>query len=241
MGNAFTCYTWAETGGFPGSEGRFVDLLWKLFHFLKRLTDPQALAAMTGEMGLWIYVLLFAIVFCETGLVILPFLPGDSLLFAIGALGALPGSSLNLWAMAAVLVVAAVLGDAVNYSIGKRMGPAVFHREDSRWLNRKHLQAAHDFYEKYGGKTIILARFVPIVRTFAPFVAGIGLMDYPKFALFNVTGALLWVATMMGAGRLFGGIDFVRRNFELVIVAIVLISVLPAVFEYIKARRHRPS
>ena len=210
-------------------------------HFLKRLTDPQALAAMTGEMGLWIYVLLFAIVFCETGLVILPFLPGDSLLFAIGALGALPGASLNLWIMAAVLIVAAVLGDAVNYSIGKRMGPAMFHREDSRWLNRKHLQAAHDFYEKYGGKTIILARFVPIVRTFAPFVAGIGLMDYPKFALYNVTGAVLWVATMMGAGRLFGGIGFVRRHFELVIVAIVVISVLPAVFEFVKARRDRPS
>ena len=214
-----------------------LDLLSKLLHFLKRLTDPQALGAMTGEMGLWIYVLLFAIVFCETGLVILPFLPGDSLLFAIGALGALPGARLNLWIMAAVLIVAAVLGDALNYSIGKRMGPAVFHREDSRWLNRKHLQAAHDFYEKYGGKTIILARFVPIVRTFAPFVAGIGLMDYPKFALYNVTGAVLWVATMMGAGRLFGGIDFVRRNFELVIVAIVVISVLPGVVEYLKARR----
>ncbi len=214
-----------------------LDLLSKLLHFLKRLTDPQALGAMTGEMGLWIYVLLFAIVFCETGLVILPFLPGDSLLFAIGALGALPGARLNLWIMAAVLIVAAVLGVALNYSIGKRMGPAVFHFDNSRWLNRKHLQAAHDFYEKYGGKTIILARFVPIVRTFAPFVAGIGRMDYPKFALFNVTGAVLWVATMMGAGRLFGGFPFVQKHFELVIVAIVVISVLPAVFEYIKARR----
>jgi membrane-associated protein len=139
--------------------------------------------------------------------------------------------------MAGLLTLAAVLGDAVNYSIGKRMGPAVFHFEQSRWLNRKHLQAAHDFYEKYGGKTIILARFVPIVRTFAPFVAGIGRMDYPKFALYNITGAILWVASMMGAGRLFGGFPFVQKHFELVIVAIVVISVLPAVFEYFKARR----
>jgi membrane-associated protein len=218
-------------------EERRVDVLLRVFHFLKRLTDPQALGALTGEMGLWIYAVLFVIVFCETGLVLLPFLPGDSLLFAIGAVGALPGSPINLWAMAALLILAAVLGDAVNYSIGKRMGPAVFHREGSRWLNRKHLQTAHDFYEKYGGKTIILARFVPIVRTFAPFVAGIGKMDYLKFALFNVTGAILWVASMMGAGRLFGGIDWVRQNFEVVIVAIVVISVLPAVFEFIKARR----
>ena len=209
----------------------------KMFQFLRRLTDPQALNVMTGEMGLWIYALLFAIVFCETGLVILPFLPGDSLLFAVGALGALPGSSLNPWAMAGLLALAAVLGDAVNYSVGKRMGPAVFHFDNSRWLNRKHLQTAHEFYEKYGGKTIILARFVPIVRTFAPFVAGIGKMDYPKFALYNVTGAILWVATMMGAGRLFGGFPFVQKHFELVIVAIVVISVLPAVFEYLKARR----
>lgn len=208
-----------------------------MIHFLRRLTDPQALGALTGEMGLWFYALVFGIVFCETGLVILPFLPGDSLLFAIGALGALPGARVNLWAMAALLVLAAVLGDALNYSIGKRMGPAVFHREDSRWLSRKHLQTAHDFYEKYGGKTIILARFVPIVRTFAPFVAGIGKMDYPQFALYNVTGAILWVATMMGAGRLFGGVAFVQRHFELVIVAIVVISVLPGVFEYLKARR----
>ena len=209
----------------------------KLFQFLRRLTDPQALGAMTGDMGLWIYVLLFAIVFCETGLVVLPFLPGDSLLFAVGALGTLPGARINLWAMAGLLTFAAVLGDAVNYSIGKRMGPAVFHFDNSRWLNRKHLQTAHDFYEKYGGKTIILARFVPIVRTFAPFVAGIGKMDYPKFALYNVTGAILWVATMMGAGRLFGGFPFVQKHFELVIVAIVVISVLPALFEYLKARR----
>lgn len=210
-----------------------------LLHFLQRLTDPQSLAVMTGEMGLWVYGLMFAIIFCETGLVVLPFLPGDSLLFALGALGAIPGIPLNLWLMGGLLTLAAVLGDALNYAIGRRLGPAVFHREDSRWLNRKHLESAHAFYEKYGGKTIILARFVPIVRTFAPFVAGIGRMDYPRFAVFNVAGAVLWVGSMMGAGRLFGGIAWVQRNFEAVIVAIILISVLPAAVEFLKARRAR--
>ena len=214
-----------------------MDLLRTALHFLKRLTDPASLAVLTGEMGVWVYVLMFAIIFCETGLVILPFLPGDSLLFALGALGAIPGIPLNLWLMAGLLAIAAILGDALNYTIGRRLGPAVFHREDSRWLNRNHLEAAHAFYEKYGGKTIILARFVPIVRTFAPFVAGIGKMDYPRFALFNVTGALLWVGSMMGAGRLFGGIPWVQRHFEAVIIVIIVISVLPAVFEFLKARR----
>jgi membrane-associated protein len=180
---------------------------------------------------------MFAIIFCETGLVILPFLPGDSLLFALGALGAIPGIPMNLWLMAGLLILAAILGDGVNYAIGRRLGPAVFRREDSRWLNRKHLEAAHAFYEKYGGKTIILARFVPIVRTFAPFVAGIGKMHYPHFALYNITGAILWVVFIMGAGRLFGGIPWVQRNFEAVIVAIIVISVLPAAFEFLKARR----
>jgi len=214
-----------------------MDLLRTALHFLKRLTDPASLAVLTGEMGVWVYVLMFAIIFCETGLVILPFLPGDSLLFALGALGAIPGIPMNLWLMAGLLAIAAILGDALNYTIGRRLGPAVFHREDSRWLNRNHLEAAHAFYEKYGGKTIILARFVPIVRTFAPFVAGIGKMDYPRFALFNVTGALLWVGSMMGAGRLFGGIPWVQRHFEAVIIVIIVISVLPAVFEFLKARR----
>lgn len=213
-----------------------MDLLTKGLHLLRRLTEPQALAGLTGEMGLWIYVLLFAIVFCETGLVVLPFLPGDSMLFAVGALGALPGARINLWAMAGLLVLAAVLGDALNYSIGKRMGPAVFHREDSRWLNRRHLQAAHDFYEKYGGKTIILARFVPIVRTFAPFVAGAGTMNYGKFITYNVIGAVAWVVLMMGSGVLFGQLEIVKKNFELVVIGIVVLSVMPMVIEWWKNR-----
>lgn len=216
-----------------------MDLVRNFIHFLQRLTNPQTLAVLTGEMGLWVYVLMFAIVFCETGLVVLPFLPGDSLLFALGALGAIPGIALNLWLMAGLLILAAFLGDALNYAIGRRLGPAVFHREDSRWLNRKHLAAAHAFYEKYGGKTIILARFVPIVRTFAPFVAGIGQMHYPRFAAFNLVGAVLWVGSMMGAGRLFGGIPWVQRNFEAVIVAIIVISVLPAVVEFLRSRSRR--
>ncbi len=210
-------------------------LRW-MMSFLHRLTSPQDLNVMAANMGGWLYVLLFAIVFCETGLVILPFLPGDSLLFALGALGALPGTPINLPLISLLLVIAAVLGDAVNYTIGARLGPAVFHGDQGRWLNRKHLQTAHEFYERHGGKTIILARFVPIVRTFAPFVAGIGKMSYPRFALYNVTGAVLWVGLLVTAGRIFGGIPWVQRNFETVLIAIVLISVLPAVLEFLKAR-----
>jgi len=213
-----------------------MDFLRWVVDFLRRLTDPVSLNVMANDMGGWLYAVLFAIIFCETGLVILPFLPGDSLLFAMGALGALPGSPISLPAIGATMIVAAVLGDAVNYSIGARVGPAVFHNDTGRWLNKKHLVAAHEFYEKYGGKTIILARFVPIIRTFAPFVAGIGKMSYPKFALYNVTGAIIWVVLLMAAGRLFGGLPWVRANFESVIVAIIVISVLPAVIEFLKAR-----
>ncbi len=213
-----------------------MEFLHHVIAFLRRLTNPQDLNVMAGDLGLWLYVILFAIIFCETGLVIMPFLPGDSLLFAVGALGSLPGTPINLPILGFLLVVAAVLGDAVNYSIGLRLGPAVFHNDSGRWLNKKHLAEAHEFYERYGGKTIILARFVPIIRTFAPFVAGIGKMGYAKFALYNVTGAILWVGLMMVAGRLFGGMDWVRKNFEAVIVAIVIISVLPAVIEYFRAR-----
>jgi membrane-associated protein len=227
--------TW-DAGLGPARGLRMEWLRWGL-DFLHRLTTPADLSRMAGELGPWLLVLLVAIIFCETGLVILPFLPGDSLLFAVGALGALRGSPLNLPLVAAALTAAAVAGDALNYSIGKRLGPAVFHGETGRWLNRRHLQAAHDFYEKYGGKTIILARFVPIVRTFAPFVAGIARMSYPRFALFNVTGGALWVGSLMLAGRLFGGIAWVQAHFEAVVVAIIVISVLPAVIEFIRARR----
>jgi membrane-associated protein len=185
----------------------------------------------------WIYVVLFLIVFCETGLVVTPVLPGDSLLFAAGALCALDGSPMSVWVLAVLLVVAAVAGDAVNYSIGKFVGPAVFTSEHSRFLNRKHLLRTQEFYERHGGKTILLARFVPIVRTFAPFVAGIGQMRYTYFATYNVVGALTWVLSFLFAGYWFGQLPAIKRNFHIVIVAIVVISILPMVFEYVRARR----
>jgi membrane-associated protein len=192
-------------------------------------------------LGPWLYFLLFAIVFCETGLVVTPFLPGDSLLFAVGALASLPDSGMNLWLVAALMIVAAVLGDAVNYAVGAYMGPKVFSRADSRWLNQKHLQRTHDFYEKYGGKTIFLARFVPIVRTFAPFVAGVGSMTYSHFALYNITGAASWVLAFLLAGYFFGQLPAIQSNFHIVIVAIIVISLLPIAFEYVRARRATPA
>ena len=199
----------------------------------------QHLGVWSQQLGPWLYVLLFAIVFCETGLVVTPFLPGDSLLFAAGALCAVPDSGLSVWLMVVLLIAAAVLGDAVNYAVGAYMGPKVFSHEDSRWLNRKHLQRTHEFYEKYGGKTIILARFVPIVRTFAPFVAGVGSMTYAKFLSFNVIGAVAWVLTLLMAGYFFGQLPTIQRNFHLVIVAIIVIALLPIVFEWLRALRAR--
>ena len=187
--------------------------------------------------GMWLYAILFVVIFCETGLVVTPFLPGDSLLFATGALIARPDSPLTLHMMLPLLCVAGVLGDAVNYSVGYRVGPKVFTKDTSWLLNKKHLYRAQAFYEKYGGKTIFLARFVPIIRTFAPFVAGIGKMRYRRFAVFNVTGAVTWVVVFVLAGYMFGNIPYVKRNFQYVIMAIILISVMPAVVEYLRERR----
>jgi membrane-associated protein len=197
----------------------------------------QHLVEWSNLLGVWLYALLFAIVFCETGLVVTPFLPGDSLLFAAGALTALDGTPLQIVPMIVLLIVAAILGDAVNYSIGYRVGPKVFNRDDSIWLNKKHLLRAQAFYEKYGGKTIIFARFVPIVRTFAPFVAGIGKMGYARFATFNVVGAVVWVVSFSVAGHLFGDVPAIKRNFQYVILAIIILSVLPAVVEIWLERR----
>ncbi len=204
---------------------------------LQHLTNPDKLSEWVALMGPWLYVLLFAIVFCETGLVVTPFLPGDSMLFTVGVVTITSG--LNLPVTLLLLIAAAVLGDAVNYSIGYYVGPAAFRSQRSWLLNPKHLLRAQQFYDKYGGKAIILARFVPIVRTFAPFVAGIGKMRYRRFFAFNVIGGVAWVLICVFAGRLFGGIDFVKRNFELVLVAIVLISVLPMAVEFVLARRRR--
>lgn len=196
--------------------------------------------------GVWVYAILFAIVFAETGLVVTPFLPGDSLLFAAGALSAAQPEALNIWFVLTLLVVAAILGDAVNYAIGKWVGPKVFSQKvdpdhvptwKERLLNRKHLDRAHEFYEKYGGKAVVFGRFVPIVRTFVPFVAGAGAMTYSKFAFFNVFGAMLWVGLCMAAGFFFGNFDVVKRNFSLVVLGIIVVSLIPVVVEFWLARR----
>ena len=185
----------------------------------------------------WVYAVLFAIIFCETGLVIMPFLPGDSLLFAVGAMCAIDGLSLSLEVMIPLLVVAAVGGDAVNYWIGKKLGPRVFCSESSRWLNKMHLVHAQHFYEKYGSKTIIIARFVPIIRTFAPFVAGIGRMHFGRFWLFNVVGGVAWVTLFLVAGYWFGTREWVKENFFLVTIGIIAVSIIPIALEWLKARR----
>jgi membrane-associated protein len=215
----------------------FFRKLLDLFRELSSTARWNDLIAYVGHTN--IYIVLFAIIFAETGLVVTPFLPGDSLLFAIGAVGSRHDISLNLPFVTVLLIVASVFGDAVNYWIGYRLGPAVFTRDDSRLLNKKHLLRAQEFYEKYGGKTIILARFVPIVRTFAPFVAGVGKMNYFRFALFNVVGGTAWVLICVTAGYYFGQFEFVQKHFELVIIAIVVISVLPMAWEIYRARRQQ--
>jgi membrane-associated protein len=200
------------------------------------------LETFVSHYGVWVYALLFLIVFAETGLVVTPILPGDSLLFTTGALGA--AGFLNTGLAAVLLLVAAILGDAVNYAVGHYVGPRVFTADDrsSFWhrvLNRDHLMKAHAFFERHGGKAIVLGRFVPIVRTFVPFVAGCGSMSYPQFALYNVTGAFVWVGLCVGAGYAFGTIPAVKHNFEFVVVAVVFISLLPIAWGYIISRLQR--
>ena len=202
--------------------------------FLHLDTHLNDLAVSLGPL---LYALLFLIIFAETGLVVTPFLPGDSLLFAIGALAAIDGSPIHVGFAVVLLASAAVLGDAVNYGIGYRIGPRVFTSETSRLLNKEHLVRTQRFYERYGGKTIILARFMPIVRTFAPFVSGIGRMRYAHFAAYNVVGGAVWVAAFTLAGYFFGNVPVVKRNFHFVIVAIIVISVIPPVLEFLRARR----
>lgn len=200
------------------------------------------LAAFVSQHGPWVYALLFLIIFAETGLVVTPFLPGDSLLFTTGALAA--AGILDLWTAAGLILVAAIAGDAVNYSVGHYLGPRIFRAEDRksfwhRLLNRDHLMKAHAFFERHGGKAIVLGRFVPIIRTFVPFVAGAGSMSYPQFAFYNVAGGLLWVGLCVGAGYAFGNIPWVKERFELVVVAIVFISLLPLAWGYLISRLER--
>jgi membrane-associated protein len=197
----------------------------------------QHLGELITQMGGWFYALVVAIIFGETGLVIAPFLPGDSLLFAVGAFAAKPEYNLNVWYLLPMLIVAAVIGDAVNYAVGKWVGPQVFKRDTGWLLNKQHLYRAQAFYDKHGGKAIVLARFLPILRTFAPFVAGIGGMQYGKFWMYNVVGGIAWVSLFLLGGYVFGNQEIVKRNFHVVILAIVAISALPVAYEYWKARQ----
>ncbi len=212
-----------------------IEIIKKLIDFILHI--DAHLAEIIRDYGLWTYGVLFLIIFAETGLVVTPFLPGDSLLFAAGAFCAKPETGLNVHLMALLLFVAAVIGDTLNYWIGAKIGPRVFSREDSMFLRKKHLERAHAFFEKYGGRAIILARFVPIVRTFVPFVAGVGKMTYSRFIAYNIIGGFIWIYFFLYAGFLFGGHPFVQDNFKLVIIAIILLSVAPIVFEFIRGRR----
>lgn len=205
--------------------------------FLKSIIDlflhlDEYLAKIILDYGAWTYGILFVVIFVETGLVVMPFLPGDSLLFAAGAFAA--DGLLNIWGLIGLLIVAAVLGDAVNYSIGHYLGERAY---SIKWIKKEHLEKTHAFFEKHGGKAIFLARFVPIVRTFAPFVAGIGKMSYAYFATYNIVGGISWVLIFTLLGYFFGGLEIVKKNFELVIVAIILLSVVPMAYEWWKARR----
>ncbi|MBX3716201.1 MAG: DedA family protein [Burkholderiales bacterium] len=192
------------------------------------------LGELVAQFGPWVYAILFAIIFCETGLVVTPFLPGDSLLFVAGGLAALGGMNVHL--LVVLLVAAAILGDAVNYAVGRYLGRHLFTDRASRFLNPKHLERAHAFYERHGGKAIVIARFVPIVRTYVPFVAGMAEMSYPRFAFYNVAGALLWVVSLCYAGYFFGNLPFVRQNLTLIIFGIIGVSLLPIVWAAVRAR-----
>jgi len=211
------------------------DLLDLMLHLQDHLN------AFTSQYGSLVYALLFLIIFCETGLVVTPFLPGDSLLFAVGALSAAPASGINIWIVGIVMLVAAILGDTVNYWIGRKFSGWAT-RKFPRIIKQSHLDKTSEFFVRYGGKAIIIARFVPIVRTFAPFVAGSGAMDYKKFMTYNVVGAFLWVGLLLPAGWYFGNFPIVKNNFELVVFGIIGVSLLPMVIEFARAKlRHKPS
>ena len=206
----------------------FIDILLHL---------DKHLAGIIQQYGVWTYLILFLIIFCETGLVVTPILPGDSLLFATGTFTAT--GSLDLFTILVLLTVAAILGDTVNYWIGAYIGPKAFQYENSRLFKKEYLIRTHEFYEKHGGKTIIIARFMPIIRTFAPFVAGIGKMTYAKFLLYNVVGGILWIVLFVVGGYFFGNIPFVKKNFTLVILAIIFLSILPGIIEFIRHKRKK--
>jgi len=210
-------------------------MLTTLFYSLLAL--DQTVTQIASQHGHWLYLLLFVIIFAETGLVVFPFLPGDSILFIAGTVVATAG--LNVHLLVALLIVAAILGDTVNYSIGRYIGPRAFDKPDSRWFKQAHLRRTQEFYERYGGVTIIIGRFVPIVRTFAPFLAGVAGMTYRRFVSYNVIGGVAWISSLVYAGYVFGNIPWVKRNLTLIVLAIVAISLLPAISTFIKERRAR--
>ena len=201
------------------------------------LALDQALAALASQYGPWLYGILFVVIFAETGLVVFPFLPGDSLLFISGTVVA--SARLNVHVLVAVLSVAAILGDSVNYAIGRYVGPKAYSRTDSRWFKQEHLRQTQAFYDKYGGFTIIIGRFVPIVRTFAPFLAGVAQMSYPRFLAYNVVGGIVWIASLVYAGYLFGNIPWVKDNLTFIVIGIVVVSLIPVVTTFLKERRDR--
>jgi membrane-associated protein len=207
---------------------QFLDLLLHLDKHLNEVIE---------QWGVWTYLILFTIIFCETGLVVTPILPGDSLLFAAGTFAA--SGSLDLGILIVLLSVAAILGDTINYACGLVIGPKVFRYEKSRFFRREYLERTHEFYERHGGKTIIIARFIPIIRTFAPFVAGVGRMSYTRFATYNVVGGIVWIVLFCGGGYLFGNLPIVRDNFTLVMLGIVFVSVLPPIIEHLRNRRKK--
>ena len=198
----------------------------------------QHLSLLIQSFGGWAYLIVFLVIFCETGLVVTPILPGDSLLFGLGAVAAM--GALKVEWLFVMLSIAAIAGDTVNYMIGHYVGPRVFARESGRFFKKEYLERTHRFYERYGGKTIVIARFVPIIRTFAPFVAGIGSMSYSRFIVYNIVGGISWIALFIFGGYYFGNLSIVKRNFTLVIFAIILISILPGVIEYVRQRRQTP-
>ena len=210
-----------------------MEILINLLNFFIHLDDH--IAQIVANYGLWTYAIVFFIIFCETGLVFTPFLPGDSLLFVLGALAA--GGGLKLELLLTLLGIAAIAGDSVNYFIGHLLAPKVLRQQKIRFIKQEHIERTRAFFEKYGGKTIIIARFVPIVRTFAPFLAGVGAMSYRKFLLYNVAGGILWVLVGVLSGYFFGNLPFVKKNFSLVILLIIVISLLPAVWEYLQHKK----
>jgi membrane-associated protein len=197
----------------------------------------KSLTYIIQSYGVWTYLLIFLIIFCETGLVVTPFLPGDSILFATGALSAI--GSLNFWTLYFIFFLAAVLGDTANYYIGNKIGTSILEKENVKFINKEYLNKAHKFYEKHGSLTIVIGRFIPIIRTFVPFVAGIGEMRYSKFIIYNIFGGFLWVTLFLGGGYFFGNLSFIKNNFSLVLIAIILISLVPAIIAFIKEKGNK--